>query len=151
MRKCGIRARTAGVLLAMAFVLGLVASSDASAQGRIPEDARAFMKWCAERGFETKDSKGKSCFVVIGSAVLLFVVKTEMLHSIPRDKRSSLEREIAAAVPWCDSWGQRAKQAGGWGAAYARPVYDWLRAHPQHVRGKIDAAVSFAFWTMYRC
>jgi hypothetical protein len=120
------------VALAIALA-GLCLAGPARAQGKIPEDARGFMKWCAERGFTAKDTAGWSCSFTIGMSVAFGV---DMAVDIDNDR-------ACKAI--------QMKDLAAYEKRFAKPIYDWLRSHPDRVRGTIGQSIEVAVEALYRC
>src|SRR5262249_44108532 len=89
----------------------------------VPEDAKQFMRWCEEKGYDTPDFKGVSCWKAIYSAYALF-------------------KGHSAA---CRSFFEQDPEPTN------RAIYEWMRSHPEKVYGTQLDTVQRAIKMLFKC
>jgi hypothetical protein len=100
----------------------------------MPEDAQGFMTWCKQNGFAARDFQGATCNAAVGAAVS---VKAAF----------GAGAGCAALKTKSDS----VRTNDGYEEPFSRPIYQWLLAHPEKVRGRAIEAIQAAVAVIYGC
>jgi protein-disulfide isomerase len=100
----------------------------------MPDDASGFMNWCEQRGFSARDFQGATCNAAVGSAV-------GARAWFGKGRGCEVLKNQSDAVKTNDAYE----------GPFTRPIYQWLRAHPEKVRGRWVEALMDAIDGMYGC
>ena len=115
-------ARRAVVAALVLLAMGAALRAWADDPQSMPLDARGFLDWCQQRGLDQKDSHGGSCRMVI-----------EIVAAVASLKSTA-----------CQTVGENA-------SSFARPIYEWLVAHPDQIHGDASDAIRAALKALYGC